>query len=469
MNRSLSENIRLLDTLLGRLQTIGVKLTQFTALERPACYYYVDGLVDTQRLTWMQYAFQDAKGGSFSSLQDLARERLCISDFRCEDDPQLVAEAVWKGFGVLLIDGYDQALILEVKRPPLRSIQEPDKAKTLRGPHEGFCENAITNLALIRRRIRSELLKIHAYTIGSITKTDVFLLYMDQKADTKCVALLDKKLKSLKIKSLNMTQEALAEYLFEKKRLNLNPYPKVRFTERPDTAAAMLAEGKVLILCDTSPSVLVLPMCLFDFFEETDDYYFPVLTASYLRLIRILVFLSTVFLAPLWLLATQNADRLPQLFHFVGKIDQSYTLPLYLQLLIVEFAIDGLKLASLNTPSTLSSSLSIVGGLLLGDFAVKSGWFVPQTVLYSAFTAMANFVPSNLELGYCFKFQRMILILATHFWGLWGFVLTTLLLLLLLISTKTIDNKSYLYPLIPFHANALKKLFVRTSKGREEK
>lgn len=469
MNTSLQENIRRMDTLLDRQNTVGVKLTQFRAAGRPACYYYLDGLVDTQRLTWMQYALQDGDSCSTSSLEALAQQRLCISDFRCEADPYLIAEAVWKGFGALMIDGFDQALILEVKRPPTRSIQEPDKAKTLRGPHEGFCENAITNLALIRRRIRSEKLKINAYTVGDLTKTDVFLLYMDQKADDKCVKLLDDKLKSLKVKSLNMTQEALAENLFEKKRMDLNPYPKVRFTERPDSAAAMLAEGKVLILCDTSPSVLVLPMCLFDFFEETDDYYFPIVTASYLRLVRILVFLSTVFLAPLWLLATQNADWLPQLFHFVGKIDQSYTLPLYLQLLIVEFAIDGLKLASLNTPSTLSSSLSIVGGLLLGDFAVKSGWFVPQTVLYSAFTAMANFVPSNLELGYCFKFQRMILILTTHFWGLWGFAATTLLFLLLLVNTKTIDKKSYLYPLLPFRASALKKLFVRTSKGREEK
>ncbi|MBQ9543948.1 MAG: spore germination protein [Clostridia bacterium] len=389
-------------------------------------------------------------------------------EFFCSRDPEKLRDAVLSGMCVLFCEGESEAAAADLRRFPARGIEEPDKSKTLRGPHEGFTEALGANLALIRKRIRSETLRAERFTLGRLTKTEAALVYMDGRADEKTVVAIRKKLSRAKLNAVSMAQETVAEALFPGRLPRLNPFPKLRFVERPDTACAMLVEGKVLVICDTSPAVIVLPMSVFDFFEETDDYYFPSLTGTYMRVVRLLVFLATVYLAPVWLWATMHADVLPDLLGFVGKIDGPYTLPIFLQLLVIEFAIDGLKLASLNTPSTLSNSLSVVGGLLLGDYAVKSGWFVPQTILYSAFTAMANFVPSNLELGYCFKFERISLIILTQLFGLWGIAGGTLLFFALTCLTKTADGKSYLYPLIPFDRKALLRILVRTGKGREE-
>ncbi len=468
LSENISENICRLDQALMRDTAVQIKMTAFEAGLRKCAYYYLDGIADSYRLVLMQYAFQTQENTEEETVEDFAKKRLAANDYRTEQDLTMLAKAVLKGDVVLLADGFDTAFILDLKRPPTRGIQEPDKSKTLRGPHEGFCENLILNLALIRRRVRSADLQYKQYELGEATQTDVAMLYMSGKADDKTVRQLDRRLSSIHLKALSMAQETVAEQLFPGIIKRLNPFPKVRFTERPDTAAAMLLEGKILILCDNSPSAIVLPVSLFDFFEETDDYYFPIPTGTYMRLVRFFVFLATVYLAPFWLLATKNTDILPSLFQFVGKIEGEYTLPIFLQLLIIEFAIDGLRLASLNTPSSLSNSLSIVGGLLLGDYAVKSGWFVPQTILYSAFTAMANFVPSNLELGYSFKFQRMSLILLTEFFGLWGLIGGSVFFFVLLAFTKSVDGKNYLYPLIPFDGKALLKIFIRTGSGREE-
>ncbi len=264
-----------------------------------------------------------------------------------------------------------------------------------------------------------------------------------------------------------MTQEVLAEKLFsETAAKRLNPYPKVRYIERPDTACAMLLEGKILIMCDTTPAAICVPVSIYDFFEETDDFYFPVLTGSYLKIIRILIFIASIIAIPIWMLFIKYSEYLPSEWSFI-LIDEEYSVPIVLQFLIIEFALDGLRLASLNTPSQLSNSIGIVGGLLLGDFAVKSGWFLSQTILYSSFTAIANFIPTNFELGYCFKFQRILLIILSHFFGIYGFSAGVLFNIIILCMNKSVGNKSYLYPIIPFDKKALFKIFFRQSQGRE--
>ena len=200
---------------------------------------------------------------------------------------------------------------------------------------------------------------------------------------------------------------------------------------------------------------------LFDFFEEADDYYFPPITASYLRIVRALIFLAAVLLIPIWLLAIREQDALPDNFRFILTLEE-HAVPLFLQFLIIEFSIDGLKMASMNTPSTLSGSFSVIGGLLLGEFAVKSGWFVPQTILYSAFTGIANFIPTSIELSYSFKLIRITLILLVEFFGLWGLIAGTMSLLTALLLNHTIDGRRrYLYPLFPFNWKVLKRQLFR--------
>jgi stage V sporulation protein AF len=223
-------------------------------------------------------------------------------------------------------------------------------------------------------------------------------------------------------------------------------------------------EGNVLIICDTSPEVMILPTTVFDFLQQADDYYFPPLTGTYLRIIRTLILLLSLVVTPLWYLAVRYSDMLPEPLLFLVPDDPG-ALPIILQLLLVEIAVDGLKIASMNTPDMLSNSLSVIGALILGDFAVEVGWLCPDVILYMAFVSIAGFAQQNAELGYAFKFIRMLSLILVFGFGVWGLIPSALILLCALLTNKTLSGRrGYLYPLIPFDRRALCHLLFRTKK-----
>ena len=205
---------------------------------------------------------------------------------------------------------------------------------------------------------------------------------------------------------------------------------------------------------------MILPTSIFDFVQDTNDYYFPPLIGTYLRTVRMLVFLLTLILTPTWYLLMINPQWIPSWLEFI-QIEEPNQVPILAQLLLIEFIIDGLKLASLNTPSVLSNSFSVVGALILGDFAVQAKWFVPEVVLFMAFVAIANFTQPSFELGYAFKLFRVVILVLTALFNIWGYIAGLLLMLLILICSKTISGRGYLYPLLPFNAQALSRLLVR--------
>jgi stage V sporulation protein AF len=325
-------------------------------------------------------------------------------------------------------------------------------------------ETLIFNTALIRRRVRHPALTMHYLSVGSCSRTDIVICYMADRADNALVERVKSKLSSVKTDALAMGHESLAEVLIKKRWYN--PFPKIRYTERPDTAAAQLMEGSVLVLCDTSPQVMILPTSIFDFMQETNDFYFPPLTGTYIRLVRHLVFWLTLFLTPTWYLLIRHPDILPAWLSFVIPTETG-RIPIIAQLLLVEFVIDGLRMASLNTPSMLSNSLSVVGGLILGDFAVQIGWLIPEVILYMAFVAIANFTQRSYELGYAFKFMRMGLLILTAVGGGWGYGIGVVLIAVLLLTNVTVTGmRHYLYPLIPFNGKALRRLLTREHISR---
>ncbi len=353
------------------------------------------------------------------------------------------------------------AVVIDARTYPSRPTEEPESDRVMQGAHDGFVETLIFNTALIRRRIRDPRLTMHYINMGGSSRTDVVLCYMDGVADPAEVEALKKKLASVAPRSLTMGMQSLAETLI--RRRWYNPFPKIRTLERPDAAAAEVIEGRILVLCDTSPQVMVLPTSIFDFMQETEDYYFPPFTGCYMRIVRHLVFWLSLYLTPLYYLLYLYRSGLPQELAFLFPVEGN--LPLILQLFLVELAIDGLKLASMNTPSILTNSLSIIGGLILGDFAVEIGWLSPQVIFYMALVAIAGFSQQSYELGYAFKFMRMILLALTALLGIYGFVGGLLLTLFLIASNKTLNGKrSYLYPLLPFDGKALRRLFFRSLK-----
>jgi stage V sporulation protein AF len=295
-----------------------------------------------------------------------------------------------------------------------------------------------------------------------VSKSDIAIVYLNSKADKEYVKKLGEKIEQIKTDAVPLGHQSLIECLVKRKWYN--PFPKVRCTERPDAACASIVEGSVVVICDTSPEALIPPTSIFDFLQETDDFYFPPFTGTYLRIVRQLVFWGAIFLTPIWYLLVINESVLPEWISFIVP-QNTGNIPLLAQLLIIEVVISGLKIASLNTPSTMSNSFSVVGGLLLGDFAVQIGWFSPDVIFYMAIESIAGFTQSNYELGYAFKFMRMLCLILISFLNYWGLILGTIIGIALIATNKTVlTSKSYLYPLIPFNGKKLKSLLFRVKK-----
>ncbi len=459
-------DLTLLDATLRIDESFDLVRRELTLADRAAALYYIDGFVKAemmQKLLVHLIGLKELGDGSSSSAAAAARCAVPSVEIEISDSLERIVFSVMSGCCVLLsaCTGKD-ALIIDARTYPTRSMSEPENDRVLRGSRDGFVETLIFNTAMLRRRIRDTALTVKYINGGRRTHTDMALCYMSDSADMKYVASLQRRLESLNTDSLVLGHQSIAESLIRDSWYN--PFPKIRSTERPDAACATLLEGGIILLCDNSPEAMIFPSSILDFLQETDDYYFPPLTGSYLRIVRHLIFWLTMLLTPLWYLALRHAPQLPNALYFIVPREVG-EIPIIAQLFLTEFAIDGLKLASLNTPSMLSNSLSVVGGLLLGDFAVGVGWLAPDVILYTAFTAIAHFTQQSYELGYAFKFMRLLLLLLTALFDWVGFLLGLALAVFLIATNKTVNGKrNYLYPLIPFNGQALARLLLRLKK-----
>jgi len=424
--------------------------------------YFIDGFVKDTVMQKLMMHFLSIKKMP-ESARDFMETGVPYVETDVTADVELMIQMVLSGATLMIGSTFGRAaVIIDSRTYPARDTAEPEGDRVMQGARDGFVETLIFNTALVRRRIRNPALTMHYMTVGGDSKTDVVVCYMADRADMEYVERLKEKLARIRTGATTVGHESLAECLIQRRWYN--PFPKIRATERPDSAAAQLLEGSVLILIDNSPQVMVLPSSIFDFMQESNDFYFPPLTGTYIRLVRYVVFFLTLVITPVWLLLMQHPDLAPAWLSFAIPEDTGQ-LPILAQLLLVEFIIDALRLASLNTPNMLNNSLSVVGGLILGDFAVDIGWLIPEVILYMAFVAIANFTQRSYELGYAIKFLRILLLITTALFGLWGFIGGFGVILILLATNKTVNGKRhYLYPLIPFNGRALLTLLVRVKK-----
>lgn len=429
---------------------------------RIAALYFIDGFMKDEMFEKiMEFLFKITPDQlkDVSTMAQYMKSFMPYVETDYESDASNAVLAVLSGPAVLLIDGISYALIVDVREYPARSVSEPDKDRSLRGSRDGFVETLVFNTAMLRRRIRDPRLRMEHMQIGELSKVDTVISYIEGKADEMLVKKLKTQLKSLDLEGVSMTSQAIAEKLVP--TAFLNPYPKIRYTERPDFASASVLEGKIVLLMDNSPVVMIFPTCFADFSREADDYYFPRLTGTYIRTLRIFISLFTVILTPLTLLYLNNPDLVPSFLLFIVPKENA-DLPFFVQFLALEFIVDGLRLASLNTPNSLSGSLGVIGGLLLSEFAVSAGWFQPETILYMSFVAIASYTQPSFEMGYAMKFVRILTLILTQLFAVWGFFAGLAIGLITMLFSKTLSGRGYLYPVIPFSARDFLKLFVRT-------
>lgn len=428
---------------------------------RRAVLYFIDGFIKDEvyeKILEFLYKQTPEEIAGIDDMSRFAENKLPYVETDAAYTAREVVTAVLSGPSVLIIEGIRGALLVDTRTYPMRGVQEPQKDRSLRGPRDGFVETLVMNTAMLRRRIRDSRLRMEYMQIGRETKLDISIAYIDGKADKRVLEILRQRLREIQAGGISMTQEALAESL--QKNAFFNPFPKFKFTERPDYASACVLDGRIALIADNSPAVMIIPISFSDFFRETDDYYFLPVVASYIRIIRMLVALLNVVITPLYLLIVKNPAAVPD---WLGVLipEKAGEMPMLCQLLILEFAVDGLRLASLNTPDALSNSLGVVGGLLLSEFAVKAGCFSGEAILITAFTAIAGFSLPSFEMGYAMKLERLLLLILSGIFGLWGFIGGLAFIIICMLSVKTLSGRNYLYPIVPFNLKGFAEFFLR--------
>ena len=435
---------------------------------RNATVFYVDGLTDGLKAQYVLNYLLTIKKEDMENIflsQQFIEEKMPFLSSQVTDSYEVAEQRMYSGLSIMVVEGFDQIIIIDTRSYPLRSVQEPEKEKSLRGAKDGFTESFMQNIGLIRRRIRDNNLIIKYFPMGEVSKTDIAVAYMKDKVNKDLAMKIENLIQKAQTDYITVGDQSVLEKLMKEMGAysRFNPFPKVKYSQRPDVIAAHITEGKIAIIVDNSPTVMLLPVGVFDFLQDVDDYYFPQMTGNYFRLLRTLNFLVILFLTPIYILIIQYKEMTPEILEFfVPK--ENFAVPILIQFILLELAIDGLKLASLNTPSSLGMSLSVIGALILGEFSINSGWFIPQTILCMAVVALASFTQPSIELSYGIKFSRLLMIIGAGAYGLVGFAVCLAIALFVLSSTKTLSGDSYLYPLIPFRWEVLKKLLFRSKE-----
>ncbi|MBO5341681.1 MAG: spore germination protein [Lachnospiraceae bacterium] len=395
--------------------------------------------------------------GKIRDLENFIDSKLGFAQVAYVEDWDALIKNLLSGQTILMIDGFDRAVSIDTRTYPIRSISEPDTEKVTRGAKDGFVENIIMNTALMRRRIRDPKLTFELHQVGTDSKTDVAIAYIKGKAEEGLIEEVRHKLDDMQITSLTMGMQSLKELLIP--RSYFHPLPSVLTTERPDVASSYLEEGYVLLVPDASPMVMVLPCSIFQFTQSPEDYYKSPIIGNYIRMMRMFSLLASLLLLPLFLLFGVHIP-LPEEFALVNTEGMT-PLKLFIMVLVIEVALELFRYSTAHTSERFAGALSIVGGLIIGDIAIDLEWASLEVLFYGAVTMLSTLSIASLEMAEGIRIYRVFLILCTGFWGVWGFAIGLVLVLLSVITTPTFHRTSYFWPLVPFNGGALKTLLFR--------
>ncbi|WP_373293839.1 spore germination protein [Paenibacillus albidus] len=371
----------------------------------------------------------------------------------------LLSETVNKvltGISAIFIEGQNQVILMDTRSYPSRNPDEPSIERVVRGSRDGFTETLLTNVALVRRRVRDPGLKYEIHQVGRRTRTDVCVAYIDDIVDKTQVKAVTDKIKGVNLDGIPLADKQLEEVIVGG---GWNPYPMVRYSERPDIVASHLLEGRVVVFVDTSPSVMVLPTTFFDLCQHAEENRQTPFIGTYLRWVRFIGIFCSMFLLPLWMLLVLHPELKPPMLDFIGPQKTAH-IPLLGQFLLVELGVDLLRMAAVHTPNPLGSAMGLIAAILVGDIAVQTGLFVNEVVLYMAVASIGMFATPSYELGLANRIVRLVLLLAVAAFQVPGFVIGTTLLIILL-TTHRSYNSSYLWPFIPFNAKAMGEIILR--------
>ncbi|MBB5356713.1 stage V sporulation protein AF [Anoxybacillus mongoliensis] len=456
----LNENEQFFKDAIGVGTSFDLGVRKLHILKTDVHLYYCNGLCDTQyiiELLEMLVQVNDRERQP-AKLLEIIENRLVHQQVNPVKSLDEAVDFLLTGLILLFIDGETKAFAVDVRSYPGRSPEEPDTEKVVRGARDGYVENIVVNTALTRRRIRDERLRFEMMQVGERSKTDICIAYIQDVADPGLVELIKKELNEIKIDGLTMADKTIEEFLVKQ---GYNPYPLVRYTERPDVAATHLLEGHVIIMVDTSPSVIITPTTYFHHVQHAEEYRQSPAVGTFVRWVRFLGIFASLFLLPLWFVFVLDPSLLPEKLSYIGPNEKT-NIPIFVQLLIADIGIEFLRMAAIHTPTPLSTAMGLIAAALIGQIAIDVGLFVPEVILYVSVAAIGSFATPSYELSIANKIFRLLFLVVIALFGVPGFMIGVTVFLLFLANIRSL-NTPYLWPFIPFDPGAFMQIIVRRS------
>ncbi|SEP70096.1 spore germination protein [Piscibacillus halophilus] len=458
LSKSLVDNREFIKELLGIGVSFDADVRTLRILDTEVDIYFVNGLNDKDHINIVMKELLELNDFEprTKNVHELIENRLVNNQVEKVDVTYDAITEILSGLIIVIVDGYQEAFAVDTRNYPGRTPTEPDTEKVVRGSRDGYTENIIVNTGLTRRRVRDDNLRFEMLRVGERSRTDVAIAYLKDVVDPGLVGEVRENLKKIDVDGLSMAEKSLEEFVVNQKG---NPFPLVRFTERPDVASAHLFEGHVLIMVDTSPSVIITPTTFFHHVQHAEEFRQSPIVGSFVRWVRFFAILFSIFLLPLWLLFVLHPELLPPEMSYIGPNEEG-NIPILVQLILADIGVEFLRIAAIHTPTAVSTAMGLVAAILIGEIAIEVGLFSPEIILYVAISAMGAYATPSYELSVANKLARLILVIITAILGVKGLVIGFTLYILYL--TKTISlNTPYFWPVIPFNAKALYHILFR--------
>jgi len=461
LSQNLSENIEALHRFLPIGTSFDLLTRDLYLGETKAYWIGVNGFCKTELLQRIFSDLQNPARLPKSGIEDLAYymdTQIGFSSVETTSEWEVLLKNLLSGPSVLFVDGFDQALILDARTYPVRGIEEPESEQVTQGARDGFVETLLFNANLIRRRVRGNDLTFAMHTVGSVSRTDVAVAYLAGSVNKRLLTALNQALDNLQVTSLTLGAKSLAELLVPHRLWN--PLPSIQYTERPDVACSYLMEGHILILVDNSPLALIFPGTVFQFTQSPEDYYKSPLVGTYFRLVRFACIPVTLLILPTFLLLALYYPQIGEKWQLLSA-EPAGPARLIFYVFAVEFILDVFKYSAALTSGRYAASLSIVGGLLIGDIAVTLHWASTEVLFYGAISLLASLSLSSVEFADALRVYRIFMLILTAALGPAGYAAGLLLVLLSFATTPGFGGMSYFWPLFPFNREALGTLLFR--------
>jgi len=406
------------------------------------------------------------KKNMFDNLFESLKNTIPNSKLKTVDNYDDLFYHLFSGFTCIFVDGYSKAIAIETKANLDRAISESSSEPVLKGPKDSFNENFLSNMGLIRKRIKDENLLFTETRVGRRSKTKVAIAYIKDIADEKKVNKLLNKLNKIKIDGI-LDSSYLKELILEKKPSIL---PQVISTERPDTVTMGLLNGKIAIIVENTPYVLLVPSVLSDFFQSSEDSYSKPFNASFTRIIRYLAFIVAIMTPGIYIaVMNYNMEVLPnQLLISFAIQKEGVPFPTVVEIMIMIIAYSILREADTRKPQIMGASISIVGALILGEAAVSAGIISPIVVIIISLSAVSGMAFSDPDIINAIRAWRIIFIIAGVMFGLIGILVITIIFIAKLASLETLGTP-YLDPIAPLKLNDWKQDIIRVKRNQINK